>query len=93
MMEILWDGELGPAYLVRVLWKALPAKVTFEQRRERREIELTLSRAERRVRVKALRQKNKLEMFEEQKTSQRGWSLVSYVGVWLKELRSLERGR
>lgn len=43
MMEILWDGELGPAYLARVLWKGLPAKVTFEQRRERREIELTLS--------------------------------------------------
>ena len=43
--------------------------------------QLTSSRAERRVRAKTLRQKNKLEIFEEQKTSQDGWNLVSFKGV------------
>lgn len=46
-----------------------------------------MSRAERRVRAKAFRQKNKLEVLEEQKTSQGGWSLVSYVGGVVKGVR------
>lgn len=43
--------------------------------------QLTSSRAERRVRAKMSRQKNKLEIFEEQKASQDGWNLVSFKGV------------
>lgn len=43
MVEILWDGELERAFLARVVWKGLSAKVTFEQTCERREITLTLS--------------------------------------------------
>lgn len=43
MVEILLDGKLERAFLARVVWKGLSAKVTFEQRCERREIALTLS--------------------------------------------------
>lgn len=75
----MWYRELGRAYLAMVVRKGLSVKVTFEQTWENEPI---LWRAERRISAKALRQKDKLLVFEEQKESQYGWSLVNWVGGW-----------
>lgn len=91
MSSKMWYRELGRAYLAMVVRKGFSVKMTFEQTWENEPI---LWRAERRIRAKALRQKDKLLVFEEQKASQYGWSLLIWVGGvcvgWLKVLEGLE---
>lgn len=87
MSSKIWYGELGRAFLAMVVRKDLSVKVTFEQTWKRRENEPILWRAERK-RAKALRQKDKLQVWGTE--SKLIWLEPSEMGGWGEWLEVLE---